>query len=55
MVKVQLLEQDFLTNVLPAAVDHCQESVNYILLRHTTHCIAATSRIDSWQHGVGDT
>ena len=47
MVKVQLLEQDLLTSMLPAAVDHYQDSVNYILLCHTTHCIAATSRIDS--------
>jgi len=36
MVKVQLLEQDLLTSMLPAAVDHYQDSVNYILLCHTT-------------------
>ena len=31
-----LLEQDLLTSMLPAAVDHYQDSVNYILLCHTT-------------------
>ena len=36
MVKVQLLEQDLVTSMLPAAVDHYQDSVNYILLCHTT-------------------
>ena len=34
MVKVQVLEQDLLTSMLP--VDHYQHSVNYILLSHTT-------------------
>ena len=34
MVKVQLLEQDLLTSMLP--LDHYQHSVNYILLCHTT-------------------
>ena len=44
MVKVQLLEQDPLTSMLP--VDHYQHSVNYILSHHTVGN-TATSRIDN--------